>query len=60
MQNLPNTSDAPISQRLSVRRAASQAVRTVEATNAAAANVDNVAIFAKFMKKAEDTAQASI
>ena len=43
-----------------MRRAARQDVRTVEATNAAAANVDNVAIFAKFMKKAEDTAQASI
>ncbi|MBP0597330.1 hypothetical protein J8I26_04390 [Herbaspirillum sp. LeCh32-8] len=60
MQNLQNTFDSSPSLRLPGRRAASQAAHAVAATNAAAADVDNVAIFAKFMKKAEDTAQASI
>ena len=57
MQNSFESSTGMLSQ---ARRGASKAVETVLAGNEASTNVDNVAVFAKFMKKAEETAQAAI
>lgn len=57
---MQNSFDSSLGAPTSGRRAASDAASAILATNDAATNVDNVAIFAKFMKKAEETAQASI
>jgi len=57
---MQNSFESSANLRGQVRRAASDAARTVRATNDAATDVDNVSVFAKFMKKAEETAQAAI
>ncbi|MBB5391371.1 MULTISPECIES: hypothetical protein [unclassified Herbaspirillum] len=57
---MQNSFDSSVNTRGQIRRAASDAASTVRATNEAATDVDNVNVFAKFMKKAEETAQAAI
>lgn len=41
-------------------RGGTAAVREIEAVAAAKSDVNNVAVFTKFIKKAEDTAQAAL
>ncbi|WEF32212.1 hypothetical protein [Pseudoduganella chitinolytica] len=42
------------------RNGAPVAIRDMEAVAAAKSDVNNVAVFTKFIKKAEDTAQAAL
>ena len=42
------------------RAAAANSIDTMTETSAAKSDVDNVAVFLKFIKKAEETAQAAL
>jgi hypothetical protein len=43
-----------------VRKGASRSMQIESAISAAVTNVDNVTVFTKFIKKAEDAAQAAV